>query len=178
MSPSHGPTARLLLESGPQKTFPKLLMKSGGSYEPANLEKGFSEDNGDDRRITRSRRPVIFIATARSLARGGAVGRQVHPVPSGDRAARATAGGDSAGAIVGGSGCEDQAGVELQGTAGGPVVGRCAQYSASAGRLQISRRVGGQFRAPGQPRLAGFRSLAPDLLGPGLFQGVAGPRRE
>src|SRR5262245_19950214 len=160
------------------KNLPKTLVTSGGGYEPAVLEKRLSEGRRGDRRVVGHRRSVIFIATARSIARGGPVGRQVRPAPSGDRTARATAGRDPAGAIAGGSGCSDQAGCELPGTVGGAMVGRRAQYSASAGRLQISCRVGGQFRAPGQPRLAGFRSLAPDLLGPGLFQGLAGPRRE
>src|SRR5215813_8375244 len=138
------------------KDLPETLVTSGGGYELADLEKRFSEDRRDYRRVVWNRRSVIFIATTRSLSRGRPVRRQVRPAPSGDRTARADAGRDPAGAIAGGSGCADQAGVELPGIAGGPVAGRRAQYSASAGRLQISRRVGGQLRAPGQSRLAGF----------------------
>src|SRR5262245_5423245 len=138
------------------KDLTETLVTSGGGYELADLEKRFSEDRRDDRRVVWNRRSVILIATARSLSRGGPVGRQVRTVPYRDRAARAAAGRDPAGAIAGGSGGADQARVELPGITGGLVVGRRAQYPATAGRLQISRRVGGQFRAPGQSRLAGF----------------------
>src|SRR4030095_13380043 len=152
------------------KDLPEILVTSGGGYELADLEKRFSEDRRDYRRVVGNGRPVILIATARSLSRGGPVGRQVRQVPSGDRTARAAPGRDPAGAIAGGSGCADQARVELPGIAGGLVAGRRAQYSASAGRLQISRRVGGKFRAPGQSRLAGFCTLASDLSCLWLFR--------
>ena len=123
-------------------------------HEPANLEKTFSEKRCDDRRPAGAGRFIIPIATApgfRADARLDSKSVRFQPeieplVRLLEETPRERLLEEVAARII--------RGLSYQRIAGGLAAGRRAQHSATARRLQIPCRAGGQFRAPGQPRLA------------------------
>ena len=95
------------------------------------------------------------------------------------RADRAAAGRDAAREAAGGSRAPRiNGGLSYREVLAGPAAGgRAERAAAAAGRVQVPRGAGHQLGPPGEPRLAGLRPLAADLLGAGPLQSPRRPRR-